>query len=295
MHKISDQELIKQVFNNVDVFTKLDTVNALFLLEILNKKLLELTINTFIKTGREIDIDPHQAHQYFSDIFDVLHIQPNSIRVKIEASYLYMTNCSFLWHTSENEYVYQRNIDSIKHLMTCGILAFDPIHQIEKKEYYLVSEFINQPVLLSLPKKIQLPLSYADMHFKVGTRDSKKYIYLLKKLWNNPTLLKNTDILSTICVLLDLTLQRLYSLNTFNHHNYLFNVIHYLESNLFQNEITPSHPNNLILGYIFKLDHLKKEERIKFQLDLINVKNISADVHDCLERYGVALINETLP
>lgn len=295
MHEISDQELIKQVFSNVDIFATLDTVNALFLLEILNKKLLELTLNTFKKTGNGMEIDFHQAHPHFSDIFNSLNIQPNSIRVKIEASYLYMMNCAFLWQTSENEYVSQRNLDKIKDLVACGGLAFDPLQQLDKKESYLVSEFINQPVLICLPKKIKLPLSFADKHFKVGTRESKKYIILLKKVWGNPIFLKNTDLLSTICVLLDLTLQRLYSLNTLNPESYLSTVIQYLRSNIIDNPITISHPNNLILGYLFKLGHLKREERNNFLLELTSSKNTLAQVKDFLENMGVILINETLP
>lgn len=295
MHKISDQELIKQVFSNADAFATLDTVNTLFLLEILNKKFLELTINTLVKTGNGIEVDFHHAHPYFSDIFDSLNIQPNSIRVKIEASYLYMNNSAFLWQTSENNFVSQRNLDNIKALVTCGILAFDPLQQIDKKESYLVSEFIKQPVLFCLPKKIKLPLNFADKHFKVGTRESKKYILLLKKLWSNPTFLKNTDPLSTICVLLDLMLQRLYSLSTLNPETYLSNIIHYLRSNVLGNPITLSHPNNLIIGYIFKLDHLKKDERNDFLLELSYSKNTLAQVKNCLENMGVTLINETLP
>lgn len=295
MHKISDQELIKQVFSNVDAFATIDTVNTLFLLEILNKKLLELTISTLVKTGNGMEIDFHQAHPYFSDIFESLNIQPNSIRVEIEASYLYMKNCAFLWQTSENDFLSQRNVDNIKDLVKCGVLAFDPLKQVDKKESYLVSEFIKQPVLICLPKKIKLPLSFADKHFKVGSRESKKYIILLKKLWSNPRFLKNTDLLSTICVLLDLMLQRLYSFNTLNPEKYLSNVIHYLRSNVIDNPINLSHPNNLILGYIFKLDHLKKEERNDFLLELSYSKNTLAQVKDCLENMGVTLINETLP
>lgn len=294
MHRISDQAFIKQVFSNVDLFATLDTQNALFLLEVLNKKLLELTVNTFIKSGKGIEVDFHLSHQYFSDIFDFLNIQPNSIRVKIEASYIYMRNCSFLWHTNDNVYVNKRNLDNIQQLVEFGLLAFDPIHQIDKKDFYLISEFTNQPVLMSLPKKIQIPISFADKHYKAGSIASKKYIYLLKKLSKSPSFLKNTDIESTICVLIDLTLQRLYSLIKFNQDNYISNVKHYLDCNILDNKITLSHPNNLILGYIFTLDHLKNDERNKFLLELLNVKNTLEDVKSCLKRYGVTLVNETL-
>lgn len=55
MYRISDQVFIKQVFSNVDLFSTLDTQNALFLLEVLNKKLLELTVNTFMKSGKVLE------------------------------------------------------------------------------------------------------------------------------------------------------------------------------------------------------------------------------------------------
>jgi hypothetical protein len=294
MYRISDQVFIKQVFSNVDLFSTLDTQNALFLLEVLNKKLLELTVNTFMKSGKGIEVDSHQSHQFFTNIFDLLNIQPNSIRVKIEASYIYLRNCSFLWQTNDDEFVNKRNLDNIKNLVELGILVFDPIHQIKKKDLYSISEFTNQPVLISLPRKIQIPIDFSNKHYRVDSITSKKYISLLKKLSKNPSFLKNSDIEFTICVLIDLTLQRLYSLIKFNQDDYIRNVKHYLDCNVLDNKVTLLHPNNLILGYLFTIEHLRSDERNKFLLELLNARNTLEDVKSCLERYGVTLVNEKL-
>lgn len=295
MLKITDQELIKQVYNNCDVFSTLTISNSLFLIESFNKCIIEHSVNSLLEMRKESGITLSAQHQYFNDIFDYLGIKPNSIRIKIESSSIYFSNCAFLWRVSESRYIEKNNLDCIKASIESGILSFDPVKQLSPNEEYLTSDFIDQPVIIFMPKKIVLPQKYANLHFKLESKESFKYIKLLNKLWTNPEYLKNADSLSIVCVLFDLCLQRLYTLCLSDPDCFLIEVLNYFNKNCDTDIIELTHPFNLILGYIFNIDGLKRDLRFKFLLELINSKNSLTQAKSCLEKYGVTLINETLP